>query len=756
MGDQFLAWLLRRLHPARGWLLLLLAVAAALLLPLSIESAGWMRDVNGLWWIALVAVLTGAWLASRRWWRPVVIVLALAIGGLLTVHWVSPFWPTLGRVLSEVDATRLWLATGAPASQLPWVGVLRDSAWQLAGIWRDLTVQGDRVLLLRAIVAVLVGSSSFWLGWWLFHEPGIHPWIAVLPVGVLLALNAFLAVEQEYYLVFFLLTVFGLVAWGRWYQLQRSWLDRGSDYPSDLGVDHSTAAVVVGAAALVMILIVPQIVIQPAVNWFWQLARGPWEQVTQQTEALFPGMLHGTGGPLAAGSLRQGLPRVHLLGSGPELRKIEVFRVATDVAGSGFTPRWRELTYADYTGRGWQLEETAGLEDVFVPGGRPWRRESDDEQGGGWHVEQRVELAQGSERLVVAAGDPQTVSADYRAVLRAPDDAVALELRDPQRRYVVQSSVPAASEEKLRIVTNSLNSHDKYLTLNNDVPQRVRQLAADIVGSATNPYDKARLLETYLRTLPYDLNVPLVEEDRDLVDAFLFDIRRGYCDYFASAFVVMARSVGLPARLATGYAAGTEVAPGQWVVTEADAHSWPEVYFEGVGWIPFEPTPSQPPSNQPVVLPASAVALSLRPETAVARPVVQYGLLVLAILAVIIATWLLLRTRRVPQNAAEAYDRVTAWGARLGQTPGPGDTMRGYTAALVTRLTRIGGGERSVQRLNQLIRTIVTWCETSLYAPLAERPLAEERLRLWQQWRHSTVLRGRLWLRQRLRAGSKQ
>lgn len=748
--DRFLWWLARRLRPTRGWLLFLLAAVTALLLPLSIESAGWIRRVDELWLIALAAVITGVWLASRRWSRPYLVGLALTIGGLLTLQWVSPFLPTLGRLLSEVSATRAWFAVGAPADQLPWLGVLRDSVWQLAGVWRDIVVTGDRVLL-RFVVAVLVGSSSFWLAWWLFREPGIHPWRAVVPVGVLLALDAFFAVGQEYYLVFFLLMVLGLLAWGRWYLLQRSWQDHASDYPSDLGVDHSTAAVIMSAAALAMILLVPQIVIQPAVNWFWQLARGPWEQVEQQTEALFPGLLRGRGGPLIAGNLRQGLPRAYLLGSGPELRDIEVFRVATDATEIAFTPRWRELTYATYTGRGWQLEDESGLEETMVPAGRPWRRTAlaAEGQGGGVQLEQRIELAQGTERLVAAAGEPEVVSADYRAVLRGPDDVVALELRDPLRRYVVQSVVPTASEEKLRIVSDSKINQEKYLQLTTNTPARVRQLAADIVAPATNPYDKARRIEAYLRTLPYDLEVPLVAENRDLVDAFLFDIRRGYCDYFASAFVVMARSVGLPARLATGYASGTEVAPRQWVVTEADAHSWPEVYFEGVGWIPFEPTPAQPPSTRPAARPTNEVALNVQPQTTVARPPLQVGLLVGGILAVGCVAWLLVRAGRVPQNASETYARVTVWGTRLGHPPRPGDTMRGYAATLAAGLGSITG-DRSVQRLNQLIRVIVAWCEASLYAPFAQRPAASERRQLWRQWQRMTVVRTRLWIQQRM------
>ena len=84
-------------------------------------------------------------------------------------------------------------------------------------------------------------------------------------------------------------------------------------------------------------------------------------------------------------------------------------------------------------------------------------------------------------------------------------------------------------------------------------------------------------------------------EEFNIADYFLFDLQRGYCDYYATAFVVLARLAGLPARFATGYAVGTWDGYNQvWIVTEAEAHSWPEVLFPDYGWIPFEPTAGRP------------------------------------------------------------------------------------------------------------------------------------------------------------------
>ena len=80
-----------------------------------------------------------------------------------------------------------------------------------------------------------------------------------------------------------------------------------------------------------------------------------------------------------------------------------------------------------------------------------------------------------------------------------------------------------------------------------------------------------------------------------MADYFLFDLKQGYCDYYATSMVVLARAAGLPARLVVGYANGSyDHERAQYIVTENYAHSWVEIYFADIGWVEFEPTSSQP------------------------------------------------------------------------------------------------------------------------------------------------------------------
>ena len=128
-----------------------------------------------------------------------------------------------------------------------------------------------------------------------------------------------------------------------------------------------------------------------------------------------------------------------------------------------------------------------------------------------------------------------------------------------------------------------------------DVLDRIHNLAVQVVtdAHATNPYDEAAAIEAYLRnpknfTYSLDATTPA---GQDPIDWFLFHSRTGYCEFFATAMGDMLRSLGVPARLASGYGPGTfDTQAGDWVVRSEDAHTWVEAYFPQYGWISFEPT----------------------------------------------------------------------------------------------------------------------------------------------------------------------
>jgi transglutaminase-like putative cysteine protease len=127
-----------------------------------------------------------------------------------------------------------------------------------------------------------------------------------------------------------------------------------------------------------------------------------------------------------------------------------------------------------------------------------------------------------------------------------------------------------------------------------ELPQRVRGLAASITAGAPSRPAKVAAVESYLREHErYTLEAPVPGRGQDAVDAFLFGSHEGFCEQFASAEVVLLRSVGIPARLATGYAYGTVSGTGR-LFDQSNAHAWVEVAYPGLGWSPSDPTAGAP------------------------------------------------------------------------------------------------------------------------------------------------------------------
>ncbi len=187
---------------------------------------------------------------------------------------------------------------------------------------------------------------------------------------------------------------------------------------------------------------------------------------------------------------------------------------------------------------------------------------------------------------------------------QAVPDTVALDPGERVRRgesYNVTAFIPAATPDELRRAGQQYPDWviSQYLQVPASLPGRVAELADSIVGraQAQNVYDRAMAIEEYLRTYPVDYEVGDAPPGSDSVDYFLFDSRRGYFDYHASAMVVMLRALGVPARLAVGFVADEsdlDRDSGAYVLRDRNSYAWAEVYFPKYGWLPFNPTPDRP------------------------------------------------------------------------------------------------------------------------------------------------------------------
>lgn len=161
-------------------------------------------------------------------------------------------------------------------------------------------------------------------------------------------------------------------------------------------------------------------------------------------------------------------------------------------------------------------------------------------------------------------------------------------------KYVAYSQIAQPDTEVLRAAPATLPpGYQSYLQVPPELPERVRALARDITRNATNAHDRAAAIEAWLESnLSYTLEMRS-PGDQEPIDFFLFTRRQGHCEYFASAMTIMLRAVGVPARNVNGFVGGEWNEYDEYLAVRArDAHSWVEVYFDGVGWVTFDPTPS--------------------------------------------------------------------------------------------------------------------------------------------------------------------
>ncbi|HEX8966666.1 MAG TPA: transglutaminase domain-containing protein, partial [Chloroflexota bacterium] len=212
-----------------------------------------------------------------------------------------------------------------------------------------------------------------------------------------------------------------------------------------------------------------------------------------------------------------------------------------------------------------------------------------------------------------------------------PSDIATVHLDTPVQQndgYTVISAISTATVQDLRAAGEDYPDwvKQRYLQLPRSLPRRVVDLAHQATTGAASAYDRAAALEGYLRdNFTYTTHVANVPPEQDWVDYFLFDSKQGYCDYFATAMVVMLRAEGVPARVASGFAPGEfDPTTGVSIVRENHAHSWVEAYFPRYGWITFEPSSIRPipprveeaPAPAPAVQPAPAAG----PDTSQLTP----------------------------------------------------------------------------------------------------------------------------------------
>jgi transglutaminase-like putative cysteine protease len=515
--------------------------------------------VDGVLWFVEVLLLIGVVavagaLAGRLLRHPLLVVLAQLTAAGVVLAWLYAQPETVYGVLPGPDAVQRLVALtsdgarvtreyGPPAPALPGLRLLVTGGLALVAVVVDLAAVGLRRpavagLPLLAVYCVPVALASDGLDWY---------WFALAATGFLV-LVASDSGER-------------VARWGRVLSGEG-----GRTAPM------AAAGRRVGALALGAAVVVPTLV--PGLS-----------------EGLFNGNGNGFGTGRGAGTLSVVNPILNLREDLTDRADLEVLTYMTDQVdpeplrivtvdsfdGETWGPSTSEVPRSQVAAQG--LPQAPGLDSAVDA--RPRRTTiSIETLRQGW-------LPAPYPATVIDVDDAWLYEQD---TLNVVGDGVSTEgglvytVRhlevDPSPQQLADA--PAPPEEVV----------ERWTALPEGLPEEVVQTANDVAGDG-DPFSQATALQTFFRSgggFEYTLDAP--EENGSTAIAAFLERRNGYCVHFASAMAVMARSLGIPARVAVGFLPGTRQADDSYSISLRDAHAWPELYFEGVGWMRFEPTPS--------------------------------------------------------------------------------------------------------------------------------------------------------------------
>jgi transglutaminase-like putative cysteine protease len=555
-----------------GWLSLFLLYVMLITTALSISATRWTSGLGHLTTTAALGLFFGLLLAKSHFPAVIAHMFSLIYGLFLVGYLIGRMvpQPTWADRIVELNARlSVWLNKAFSG------GTSRDS-----------------------LIFVLLLAALFWLlgyiaSWYTFRRPRL--WRVLLPIGLTMLVNYYVYTDPRIatrsnasltpYLMIFLMAAILYLVRTHLYLRELEWQSARVNYSTELRLDFVRAGAIVALVALTATLLSPGARAAPQLNTLWGSVEDMRSGVRDTASRLFASLdTYGRG-------VANPFSNRAVLGGPRNLGEEVLFDVK---APDG--RYWRAAVYDHYTGDSWlnraSSEVVVPPNQSMAPRDTKMRRE----------VTQTLTVYLVNSTQLFAAPEPArvpnlSVRADVAIEQNRVNSAVILHSQQslpPGTIYQVVSSVSYANPDSLREAETEYSQwiQDRYLQLPGTITDRTRALAAEITAGHESAFDKAQAIEGYLRqNLSYDLEVPAPPEDQDFVDFVLFDLQSGYCDYYASSFVVLARAAGVPARMGYGYAQDNyEEEANAYRVRAKNGHSWPEVYFPEYGWIQFEPT----------------------------------------------------------------------------------------------------------------------------------------------------------------------
>jgi hypothetical protein len=582
---------------AEGWFSLVLLAIVVYSTIWSVEAANWVDNTNILTLTTLVGLIIGV-LAAKQRRLPRLLVHALAIGfGLLLAFWQTAGADYNGNIPAFSNSIHQWIVLALSGG----------------------TSSDDSIFLffITALGFLLAYTSA-----WLVYRTR-KPWLMILANAVVLLIN--LSNIDDGYIVFlivFLIASMLLMLRFNLYESSADWKRKGLRCADDLGWEFMQAGALISLGILIFSWLLPWGYINDAAAQIWSVDNNPWVQIENTWNRIFS--VDGGVNASNHGNFTDTL----VLGGNPNLNNDIVFTVKTS-DGNQYDQYLESLSYDTYNGRsGWSISSTDALS--LQPNAIAANSSQDLRA-----VQQNVTVVNPpGEQFAYLFGASQIASTNQAAQLRinkATGSAIAWIRPDRKlaagNKYVVTSYVSAADIKTLQSVPLPANAPafipnpnrpdleppvtyydpsilQTYLQFPRNLDPNIKILAENLTQTAPTMYDKAVALESYFHShYTYNTNMS-VPAGQEAVSWFLFrdNSHIGFCNYFSTAMVIMARELGIPARVVEGYTNGKfDVKQNQWVIRGTDAHSWVQIYFAGYGWVNFEPSASFSTFTRPTV-----------------------------------------------------------------------------------------------------------------------------------------------------------
>lgn len=583
-----------------------------------------------------------------RWWDWAAILLLFALLQIVTARLVATEWTEhLALVqLSTSMGMAIGLALGYSQFQLRtarWISfcymlVLLPLQWTLvidqkASLEEQLLSVGGRLLFSISeffsrrpvedpLFFIASMSITFWIisasaGFRLIRHQNFLAVALPSAIGILIIQNYDNgAAGRLWFLAFFVFIALFLLGRLNFLQDQKHWRERRIFLSPENSVDLTSGMAIAAALIILMAWTVPVSITRiDSARQAWNRITKPWNDFSKRMENAVSALDSTSGGRPGEfyGTELE-------LGLGFPLSDTVMFEVQVpDLAVGQKPPRyyWRGRVYDYFAKDQWYTTGTTRQE--YSPqnpapaieqnaGGTPAHfifNAGESRFALLYAPQQLVWASRGGSFLAAPAGEKKDVFSWSASPTLLPGET-----------YQVDSVLSNPNIEQLREAGTEYPAWvtETYLQLPADFSARIRELAEEITAEAETPYDKAGAITRYLReNIEYAATVPPAPRNTDTLEWILFEHKQGYCVYYATSEIVMLRSLGIPARMAVGFAQGEGftlrrnnfadeegITPGSYTVRKKNAHAWPEVYFPGIGWVEFEPTGNQNPLNRPV------------------------------------------------------------------------------------------------------------------------------------------------------------